>query len=184
MQQYPGIKDEHPDTQVDYRKGAFYVQLLADAEKAMRLSQVTQSRRGQSAGRIMSFAEVSFRWVESNLSIGCKPDEPMRSRAQTGELRPRGPGRARHCACHCTRHHYQSRTAVAVAHVMQVRVCNKLSQSKALVLGRAIGAFHARLARRWASCAACLKKMRCSLPAELTPHGQSLKWSSIKQRLQ
>jgi hypothetical protein len=50
MQQYLGIKAEHPDTLVFYRMGDFYELFFEDAEKASRLLGITLTQRGTSNG--------------------------------------------------------------------------------------------------------------------------------------
>ncbi|HEX7073214.1 MAG TPA: hypothetical protein VF226_04170, partial [Hyphomicrobiaceae bacterium] len=46
MQQYLGIKAEHPDILVFYRMGDFYELFYDDAEKAARLLDITLTQRG------------------------------------------------------------------------------------------------------------------------------------------
>ena len=48
MQQYLGIKAEHPDQLVFYRMGDFYELFFGDAQKASRLLDITLTQRGQS----------------------------------------------------------------------------------------------------------------------------------------
>ena len=51
MQQYTAIKAEYPHTLVFYRMGDFYELFYEDAEKAVRLLDITLTQRGQSAGK-------------------------------------------------------------------------------------------------------------------------------------
>ena len=50
MQQYLGIKAQHPDMLLFYRMGDFYELFYDDAEKAARLLNITLTTRGASAG--------------------------------------------------------------------------------------------------------------------------------------
>ncbi len=49
MAQYLAIKKDYPDTLVLYRMGDFYELFWDDAEKAVRLLDITLTTRGQSA---------------------------------------------------------------------------------------------------------------------------------------
>ena len=51
MQQYLGIKADHPDKLLFYRMGDFYELFMDDAEKAARLLDLTLTSRGHSNGR-------------------------------------------------------------------------------------------------------------------------------------
>ena len=51
MQQYLGLKADHPDTLLFYRMGDFYEMFYDDAEKAARILDITVTTRGQSAGQ-------------------------------------------------------------------------------------------------------------------------------------
>ena len=58
MAQYLAIKKDYPDTLVLYRMGDFYELFWDDAEKAVRLLDITLTTRGQSAGFPVSMAGV------------------------------------------------------------------------------------------------------------------------------
>ena len=60
MQQYLGLKADHPGTLLFYRMGDFYAMFYADAEKAARLLDITLTKRGQSAGEPVMMAGVPF----------------------------------------------------------------------------------------------------------------------------
>ena len=60
MQQYLGLKADHPGTLLFYRMGDFYEMFYADAEKAARLLDITLTKRGQSAGEPVMMAGVPF----------------------------------------------------------------------------------------------------------------------------
>ena len=51
MQQYFRLKAEYPSTLLFYRMGDFYELFYEDAEKAVRLLDITLTQRGQSAGQ-------------------------------------------------------------------------------------------------------------------------------------
>ncbi len=73
MQQYLQLKAGYPDTLLFYRMGDFYELFYADAEKAVRLLDITLTQRGQSAGQPVVMAGVPFHSVESYLArlIAC-----------------------------------------------------------------------------------------------------------------
>jgi len=68
MQQYLGIKSEHPDKLVFYRMGDFYELFFDDAERAARLLDITLTARGQSAGAPIPMAGVPYHAVEQHLA--------------------------------------------------------------------------------------------------------------------
>ena len=68
MAQYLAIKAQHPDTLVFYRMGDFYELFYDDAEKAVRLLDITLTQRGQSAGKPEVMAGVPFHSVETYLA--------------------------------------------------------------------------------------------------------------------
>jgi len=60
MQQYLGLKADHPETLLFYRMGDFYELFFADAEKVTRLLDITLTQRGQSNGEPVVMAGVPF----------------------------------------------------------------------------------------------------------------------------
>ena len=58
MQQYLGLKAQHPDLLLFYRMGDFYELFFGDAQKAARLLDITLTSRGQSAGRPIAMAGI------------------------------------------------------------------------------------------------------------------------------
>jgi DNA mismatch repair protein MutS len=68
MQQYLGIKAEHPDMLVLYRMGDFYELFFDDAMKAARLLDITLTTRGQSAGLPIKMAGVPYHAIEQYLA--------------------------------------------------------------------------------------------------------------------
>ena len=66
MQQYFRLKAEYPSTLLFYRMGDFYELFYEDAEKAVRLLDITLTQRGQSAGQPVVMA----------MTTGCPADCP------------------------------------------------------------------------------------------------------------
>ncbi len=86
MQQYLGLKAEYPDTLLFYRMGDFYELFFADAEKAVRLLDITLTQRGQSAGQPVVMAGVPFHSVETYLSRLIKLGESVAICEQVGDV--------------------------------------------------------------------------------------------------
>src|SRR4051812_20268069 len=86
MQQYLGVKREHPSTLVFYRMGDFYELFFEDAEKAARLLDITLTRRGMSAGEPVVMAGVPFHSVEGYLARLIKCGESVAICEQVGEV--------------------------------------------------------------------------------------------------
>ena len=68
MQQYLGLKSQHPDLLLFYRMGDFYELFFEDAEKASRLLDITLTTRGQSAGTPIKMAGVPYHSLEPYLA--------------------------------------------------------------------------------------------------------------------
>ena len=68
MQQYLGLKADHPDSLLFYRMGDFYEMFYDDAVKAARLMDITLTARGQSGGQPIPMAGVPFHAVEQYLA--------------------------------------------------------------------------------------------------------------------
>ena len=68
MQQYLGIKADHPDTLVFYRMGDFYEMFFDDAEKAARLLGITLTQRGASNGNPIKMCGVPFHSADQYLA--------------------------------------------------------------------------------------------------------------------
>ena len=85
MQQYLGIKAEHPDILVFYRMGEFYELFYGDAEKASRLLDITLTQRGASAGAPVKMAGVPVHSVESYLAKLVKLGESVAIAEQIGD---------------------------------------------------------------------------------------------------
>ncbi len=68
MQQYLGIKAEHPSELLFYRMGDFYELFYEDAHKAAHLLGITLTKRGSSAGIPIPMAGVPVQSVEQHLA--------------------------------------------------------------------------------------------------------------------
>ena len=68
MQQYLGIKAEHPECLLFYRMGDFYELFYDDARKAARLLDITLTQRGQSAGRPIPMAGIPYHAADNYLA--------------------------------------------------------------------------------------------------------------------
>jgi DNA mismatch repair protein MutS len=68
MQQYLGLKAEHPDVLLFYRMGDFYELFYDDARKATELIDISLTSRGQSAGEPIPMAGVPHHSVDGYLA--------------------------------------------------------------------------------------------------------------------
>lgn len=68
MQQYLGLKAQHPDVLLFYRMGDFYELFYEDARKASQLLDISLTKRGQSAGNPIPMAGVPYHAVEGYLA--------------------------------------------------------------------------------------------------------------------
>ncbi len=85
MQQYLGLKADHPDKLVFYRMGDFYELFYADAEKAARLLDITLTKRGQSAGQAIPMAGIPYHSLEGYLARLVKLGESIAICEQIGD---------------------------------------------------------------------------------------------------
>jgi DNA mismatch repair protein MutS len=86
MRQYLALKAEYPDTLLFYRMGDFYELFYNDAEKAVRLLDITLTQRGQSNGAPVVMAGVPFHSVETYLSRLIKLGESVAICEQVGDV--------------------------------------------------------------------------------------------------
>ena len=86
MQQYFRLKAEYPSTLLFYRMGDFYELFFEDAEKAVRLLDITLTQRGQSAGQPVVMAGVPFHSVETYLARLLKLGESVAICEQVGDV--------------------------------------------------------------------------------------------------
>ncbi|MBN8765247.1 MAG: DNA mismatch repair protein MutS [Thiobacillus sp.] len=85
MQQYLGIKSQHPDMLLFYRMGDFYELFFDDAEKAARLLNITLTTRGASAGHPIKMAGVPYHSAEQYLARLLKLGESVVIAEQVGD---------------------------------------------------------------------------------------------------
>ena len=85
MQQYLGIKAQHPDMLLFYRMGDFYELFYDDAEKAARLLNITLTTRGASAGAPINMAGVPYHSAEQYLARLLKLGESVVIAEQIGD---------------------------------------------------------------------------------------------------
>ena len=92
MQQYLGLKAQHPDTLLFYRMGDFYELFFEDARKAARLLDITLTARGQSAGAPIPMAGVPVQSVDNYLARLVRKGESVAICEQIGDpSRSKGP---------------------------------------------------------------------------------------------
>src|SRR5574340_1200778 len=85
MQQYLGIKAQHPDMLLFYRMGDFYELFFDDAEKAARLLNITLTTRGSSAGSPIKMAGVPYHSAEQYLARLLRLGESVVIAEQVGD---------------------------------------------------------------------------------------------------
>jgi DNA mismatch repair protein MutS len=85
MQQYLGIKAQHPDRLLFYRMGDFYELFFDDAEKAARLLNITLTARGTSNGVPIKMAGVPYHSAEQYLARLLKLGESVVVVEQVGD---------------------------------------------------------------------------------------------------
>jgi DNA mismatch repair protein MutS len=85
MQQYLGIKAQHPDMLVFYRMGDFYELFFDDAERAARLLDITLTKRGSSNGEPIRMAGVPYHAAEQYLARLVKLGESVAICEQIGD---------------------------------------------------------------------------------------------------
>ena len=85
MQQYLGLKAEHPDVLLFYRMGDFYELFYDDARKATKLIDIALTSRGQSAGEPIPMAGVPYHAVEGYLARLVRQGESVALCEQIGD---------------------------------------------------------------------------------------------------
>ncbi|MFT4048168.1 MAG: DNA mismatch repair protein MutS, partial [Solimonas sp.] len=86
MQQYLGIKSQHPDTLVLFRMGDFYELFYDDARRAAKLLNITLTQRGESARAPVVMAGVPHHSLEQYLARLIKAGESVVIAEQVGEV--------------------------------------------------------------------------------------------------
>src|SRR5574344_2812178 len=85
MQQYLGLKAQHPDVLLFYRMGDFYELFYDDARKASQLLDISLTKRGQSGGNPIPMAGVPYHAVEGYLARLVQLGEPVAICEQIGD---------------------------------------------------------------------------------------------------
>lgn len=85
MQQYLGIKAEHPNQLVFYRMGDFYEIFFDDAKKASRLLDITLTARGKSGGKPIPMAGIPYHAAEGYIAKLVKMGESIAVAEQIGD---------------------------------------------------------------------------------------------------
>jgi len=91
MQQYLGIKAEHPDILLFYRMGDFYELFYADARRAADLLDITLTSRGKSAGEAIPMAGVPVHAIDQYLGRLVRLGESAAICEQVGDVGGKGP---------------------------------------------------------------------------------------------
>jgi len=86
MQQYFGLKADHPDSLLFYRMGDFYEVFFDDARQANALLDITLTTRGQSAGQPVVMAGVPVHALEAYLAKLIKLGVPVAIAEQVGDV--------------------------------------------------------------------------------------------------
>jgi DNA mismatch repair protein MutS len=86
MQQYLGIKSEHPDILLFYRMGDFYELFYEDARRAAELLDITLTTRGHSAGEPIPMAGVPVHAAEQYLGRLVRQGQSVAICEQVGEI--------------------------------------------------------------------------------------------------
>ncbi|MBT0729800.1 DNA mismatch repair protein MutS [Rosenbergiella nectarea] len=85
MQQYLGLKAEHPDILLFYRMGDFYELFFDDARRASQLLDISLTKRGSSAGQPIPMAGVPYHSVEGYLAKLVQMGESVAICEQVGD---------------------------------------------------------------------------------------------------
>jgi len=91
MQQYLGIKADHPHTLLFYRMGDFYELFYDDAKTAAELLDITLTARGKSADAPIPMAGIPYHAVDGYLARLVRHGVSVAVCEQTGEVTGKGP---------------------------------------------------------------------------------------------
>lgn len=91
MQQYLGIKAQHPDSLLFYRMGDFYELFYDDAKRAAQLLDITLTARGKSGGEPIPMAGIPFHAADNYLARLVKHGLSVAICEQTGAVTNKGP---------------------------------------------------------------------------------------------
>jgi DNA mismatch repair protein MutS len=91
MQQYLGIKAQHPDSLLFYRMGDFYELFFDDAKKASQILNITLTARGKASGEPIPMAGIPYHAADNYLGRLVKEGLSVAICEQTGEVTNKGP---------------------------------------------------------------------------------------------
>ena len=91
MQQYMGVKMQHPHSLMFYRMGDFYELFFEDAHKAAKLLGITLTHRGKANGEPIPMAGVPYHAAEGYLARLVKIGETVVICEQIGEVTGKAP---------------------------------------------------------------------------------------------
>ncbi|NND89677.1 MAG: DNA mismatch repair protein MutS [Granulosicoccus sp.] len=91
MQQYLGIKAQHPESLLFYRMGDFYELFHDDARRAAELLDITLTARGKSAGESIPMAGIPYHAVDNYLGRLVRLGLSVAICEQTGAVNGKGP---------------------------------------------------------------------------------------------
>jgi len=91
MQQYLGIKANHPDTLLFYRMGDFYELFYDDAKRAAEILDITLTARGKSAGDPIPMAGIPYHAADNYLGRLVRKGLSVAICEQTGTPSNKGP---------------------------------------------------------------------------------------------
>jgi len=91
MQQYMGVKMQHPHSLMFYRMGDFYELFFEEAHKAAKLLGITLTHRGKANGEPIPMAGVPYHAAEGYLARLVKKGETVVICEQIGEVTGKAP---------------------------------------------------------------------------------------------
>lgn len=91
MQQYLGIKANHPDTLLFYRMGDFYELFYDDARRASELLDITLTARGKNGENPIPMAGIPYHAADNYLGRLVRRGQSVAICEQTGEVTGKGP---------------------------------------------------------------------------------------------
>ena len=91
MQQYLGIKAQHPESLLFYRMGDFYELFFDDARQAAEILDITLTARGKSGGDPIPMAGIPYHAADNYLGRLVRHGLSVAICEQTGEVTNKGP---------------------------------------------------------------------------------------------
>lgn len=91
MQQYLGIKANHPDTLLFYRMGDFYELFYDDAKRASEILDITLTARGKTGDNPIPMAGIPYHAADNYLGRLVRRGQSVAICEQTGDVTGKGP---------------------------------------------------------------------------------------------